>query len=613
MARFVRSVSQYFNPTNDDSDHGGPSVTAGRDRLRSDSSPASERKRKRPQPNRPWTIITKKHKHYITTPWGTVERIPKSDIESTGSVKKAATQVRARMEEWYIVTSGSRFPESPLSSATRPVVSEITPPDVRVEPIRSPQRTQIELPTSLTTGRKASATKPPQTTRTQMTTAPETVAEEPPMGPETVAGEQPKGPEPPYVKHDTEIRDEIWLLMNSIQVLAQKWFTGANKTVPELRPNAFELAFTRMCNQASPEFISYVGRIAAGGPNKEEGWKELFRGSANRRALVCGLIGNALVEQVFAHTLFGVGDVNERRVIDDIQVNHKHSDGFARTALYAKKIREILPKKGDLPDNFHNHAIHITVQLFSLIEPILPFAGYHTIGEPTELKNKDQESQLISELFQIVAHAGLLSITMRLDGSAVYYWVPTLKDDRYDDATMECFNREYMINNNPRSKEVQATITDADERNRMSGDEGLVRVNCMSGCTVYHKGGWAVKRNDVDDDDDEHAWKVPDNHVNKGIRSRQLTQNWVLCRWGRPRKWTNGRPSDAASAHGYKEGSITKPLETFGFIEFSEVVKQERDKRSTVVVTGTDARRTSTGPLRFESKPKPRQRTGGRG
>ncbi|KAF2493970.1 hypothetical protein BU16DRAFT_60824 [Lophium mytilinum] len=572
MAGFIREgvarVAQYLNPADEQSDHGGPSRAAGRDRLprRAKRQPAPETAVPVDRPYKLYRVQERPERGYMIIP-GTDfrKKISARAIVDAGGLVQAADKIWFKMRE--ALDKGSSIPGAPLTSATRPRVSGTT---ARAASITTPRRAQTSRSTPTTAGRRPSAVRMIVADAEETTTVPQAAAEK-----------QPKGPEPPYVTHDAEIRDEIWLLMNSIQVLAKKWF----KT--ETGITNFETAFKKMCNQAPPQFVSFVGRIAAGGPNKEEGWKELFRDDLNRQALVNGLIGNTLVEQVFAHTLFGVDDEKERRIIDDIQDTHKHSDGFARTELYAEAIRKLLPERGELPGNFYEHAVHISLQMFLLIQPILRFAGYSILGKGATLQ--DHELELISELFRIVVHAGLLSITMRLDGSAVYYWVPTLKDDRYDDATMECFNRDDMMRLNPKSPTRQKDITDSDERNRATGDEGLVRVNCMSGCTVYRRGGWEERVNDNYKVDDQRAWKVPENNASKGMRSRQLTQNWVLCRWGRQRKWTNGVKSDVALAHGYKDGSTTKPKEAFGFMEFIEVVSKY--KTTVVVASGSGSRR----------------------
>jgi hypothetical protein len=168
------------------------------------------------------------------------------------------------------------------------------------------------------------------------------------------------------------------------------------------------------------------------------------------------------------------------------------------------------------------------------------------------------EYAMVSGLFQIVAHAGIISVLMRQEGDAVYYWVPTLKDDRYDSDTMECFNWQTMLHSNPKGEKFQRLKGKSDaEKIREKGDIGLVRVNCMNGCTVYRRGGWV----------DQPEYK------DMGIRSRNLTQNWVLCRWGRQRQWTRGEKSDVPAVHG------SENWKELGFMEFREVAENMYDRK----------------------------------
>jgi hypothetical protein len=66
--------------------------------------------------------------------------------------------------------------------------------------------------------------------------------------------------------------------------------------------------------------------LGVGGPGAAGGWKELFVDKELRQALVCGVIGNVLVEQVFTSLLFGA-TVEQREKVHRIQADHKSADG----------------------------------------------------------------------------------------------------------------------------------------------------------------------------------------------------------------------------------------------------------------------------------------------
>jgi hypothetical protein len=69
-----------------------------------------------------------------------------------------------------------------------------------------------------------------------------------------------------------------------------------------------------------------VGCIGVGGPGGAGGWKELFVDKELWQTLVCGVIGNVLVEQVFTSLLFGA-TVEQREKVHRVQADHKSADG----------------------------------------------------------------------------------------------------------------------------------------------------------------------------------------------------------------------------------------------------------------------------------------------
>lgn len=95
-----------------------------------------------------------------------------------------------------------------------------------------------------------------------------------------------------------------------------------------------------MCSSISINLKLIVGYISAGGHGGAGGWKELFVDKELQQALVYGVIGNVLMEQVFASLLFGA-TAEQRERVHGVQADHKSANSkhtcpeeyFARTYL----------------------------------------------------------------------------------------------------------------------------------------------------------------------------------------------------------------------------------------------------------------------------------------
>lgn len=135
--------------------------------------------------------------------------------------------------------------------------------------------------------------------------------------------------EPAYVEHDAEVRDNLWRITDRIEEFAREHF-------------AFD-----------------IPNNCIGGPGGAGGWKELFMDKELRQALVCGVIGNVLVEQVFTSLLFGA-TVEQREKVHRVQADHKSADGKDE---YYKAIKQF-PRENGLPTAFESHAIEITTRLY---------------------------------------------------------------------------------------------------------------------------------------------------------------------------------------------------------------------------------------------------------
>jgi hypothetical protein len=124
--------------------------------------------------------------------------------------------------------------------------------------------------------------------------------------------------EPEYVLRDTEIRDGLWQLMDSMERLDEEFLdygTGFKFRMP-----------TSFFEKFSAETVKVISRVASGGPGGVQGWHDLFLDNHNRRALSMAIIGNVLVEQVFQHLFFG-GSVRHVQKLTMLQAEYRHEDG----------------------------------------------------------------------------------------------------------------------------------------------------------------------------------------------------------------------------------------------------------------------------------------------
>lgn len=108
--------------------------------------------------------------------------------------------------------------------------------------------------------------------------------------------------EPEYAMRDAEIRDALTHLVSLIQGFSREFFTG------EVRiPAPDGILPASFYEQMTPQTAKVVHCVASGGPAGQWGWHGLFLNEEKRQALVCGVIGNVLVEQVFENVCFGFG------------------------------------------------------------------------------------------------------------------------------------------------------------------------------------------------------------------------------------------------------------------------------------------------------------------
>lgn len=311
--------------------------------------------------------------------------------------------------------------------------------------------------------------------------------------------------EPAYACHDMEIRDGIRKTMSQIEDFANAHFDFEIEDNTLLRPALKSMA---------KETAKIIACVASGG------WEELFLASDKRKALVCAIIGNVLVEQVFQHIFFG-GTEAQIKEVAAIQEQHQNDDGFHRTTLYAAKIRSLLtspskpkpptthPPTLHLPPNFTTHTTHITASLLTHLRPIL---ALHPSAPPL--------SPL--PLHALITHAALLALQMRLSPHTAYHFPPAFKHQPFSPYTMSCLNAQDLPSTPEREHSPSATA--------------LVQIALFPGVTAYRKGGWEV----CSSASPSLSPQYESGCAGKGVRERWLTRAWVYCGWGRARGVVDG-------------------------------------------------------------------------
>ncbi|KAI8933661.1 hypothetical protein NX059_009382 [Plenodomus lindquistii] len=370
---------------------------------------------------------------------------------------------------------------------------------------------------------------------------------------ETIASSWPC---PLYTIRDVEIRDTLDDICDQIRTLSRDHFGAANTHFA---------VDTRFFERLTDDTARLVGCVASGGPGGEQGWIELFDNVQKRRALICAMVGNLLVEQVLRHPFFGGGEEGSEEV-GGAEERFRDGDGFERNTRIAEIISAALTdatasetSKTRLPPDFNNHVVRVVQAIWAHLSLI----NYLLEGEEHTIP-----SAIFSTLFKIVTHAGILSLLLRQDKRTVYYFEPLFKEDEFNPTRMECYNYLEMRQRHPRtpvaklSKEERARraeLTDG-EKQRALSDRPLTQITIMPGLRAYRLGGWEKQSSTAENPEYEVS-----SYENEGIRSQKLTDGWVYCRWGRARGYNNGKVGSGGNAR--LHGDAWQG----GFLEFHEV------------------------------------------
>ncbi|KAH8623589.1 hypothetical protein IG631_22068 [Alternaria alternata] len=149
--------------------------------------------------------------------------------------------------------------------------------------------------------------------------------------------------EPAYAFRDTEMRDAIWALMHRIEDFARTFFPqqqqqhrrgayassrlGDDDGGNNNEDDSVEVVLNeRFYSGLSPETARVIACVASGGPGGVSGWHDVFVNREKMQALVCGIIGNVVSEQVLQHGFLGGTEEGVQRV-REVEKDMRDSDG----------------------------------------------------------------------------------------------------------------------------------------------------------------------------------------------------------------------------------------------------------------------------------------------
>jgi hypothetical protein len=257
-----------------------------------------------------------------------------------------------------------------------------------------------------------------------------------------------------------------------------------------------------------------------------------------------------------------------------------------------------------LPANFANHVNYIVGVIYTHIKPIL---SLHPADDSP-----------IPDLHMLVVHAGILSLCMRMDLHTVYHFEPVFKEDTFTSKRMDCFNREEMEQTNPRTPDTEPLLSkqekarrariSADEKKRAKHDDALTQITILDGVTAYRLGGWETATSTILEPEFEKS-----EYEDKGVRVRVITHGWVYCRWGRARRFKDGKSADVPAAHGaaWKDGGFKEFSDVKGVVDWTQMARDAggpanqalaKGKGRAVDVGASVSKGRSVGPMAGTSK-----------
>ncbi|KAI4640487.1 hypothetical protein J4E93_008693 [Alternaria ventricosa] len=261
------------------------------------------------------------------------------DMTSTGEIEvevdrlkhiPVGKQPRPRNGPGRLMTTTTRptpTRPSPSSPSAKPIITPTITPPPPTQP--RPQPSQRTMTPPITTTHPPGFEYPPswpgKTPEERWSTNPNLRARELLSSPHRIRAELPS--EPLYAFRDAEIRDGLWGLMSAVEEFAEKYFSkGAHARHTTMTADGDRFVHKDFFESLTPETAKLINCVASAGPSGLRGWHDLFVNKDKMQALVCGMIGNVLSEQVLQHVFFG-GTEEGVRAVAAVQREMKDSDG----------------------------------------------------------------------------------------------------------------------------------------------------------------------------------------------------------------------------------------------------------------------------------------------
>ena len=123
---------------------------------------------------------------------------------------------------------------------------------------------------------------------------------------------------------DMRVIGDLTLMRETIVKFVERYFDFITKGAPSVA-----------LVKAPPELVRYIGCIAMGGPKGREGWVQLIDDAQWRKALVYGIVSQALQHHVLSSLYFG-GSKTLIRALEKMEQQNQEDGTRARTQTVAK-------------------------------------------------------------------------------------------------------------------------------------------------------------------------------------------------------------------------------------------------------------------------------------
>ncbi|KAF2215584.1 hypothetical protein CERZMDRAFT_93988 [Cercospora zeae-maydis SCOH1-5] len=364
---------------------------------------------------------------------------------------------------------------------------------------------------------------------------------------------------------DNNGKDE--LLVRGIEQLKQKLQAFASNVpwIPETETRYTE----ELLKSADQELVRYIGSIAMGGRNGEDGWEELLTNAEGREAIVMGVVARALKEHVFGDHLFGADD-ELRKKLESIDTSGQTHDGFVRTQDRAALVNQYRIRAEVLAQGVSR----IKHQLVKMLAP------FWTGKDESDRSVHGMGTKDVNALGDIIKLAASIAHLIRRAPDVVYYWAPTFKDEEFEPASMEALNLATMIRTSPYDK-----VTDnkgyqrAVLREQNENFEAIVRVIVFPAIVAYRQYGGSLAAAEIKVEKEGNKRLPPDVRDRRGqpvtpqqgFRSRLISKSVVHLQWGKQMLLTK-EAGTAAHLDAVRDGQTGKySQDSAGHVELHQL------------------------------------------